>query len=255
MIIMVKRRYSQGKRIARIIHLLVTQGSKSFPELQKKFPMFSDATLQRDIKLLKETGLIIHKKESRLVDGIHTRKVLIFFKDDRDIVGKTEKAMEKLKRRYSQVTLELIASYAGLLPENIQEAAYTSAAKLDLPIGKKESFRLRMRGFGQAYGPKAEFTAIPQTALTSKPIKFDASSSQPGWNGTREMPITEYRWNFGDDNKTTTSTPKAHHSFSSSRIYHVALTVYAPGATPETGLTTNKVTVLRLKKGHRHNTA
>jgi len=252
---MVKRRYSHGERIARIIHLLVTEGSKSFPELQKKFTMFSNATLQRDIKLLKETGLIIDKKESRPVDGIRTRKVFIFFKDDRDIVGKTEKAMKKLKPRYRQVTLELIASHAGLPPESIQEVAYTLAPNLDLPIGKEESFRTRMRGFGQAYGPKAEFAAIPQTALTSKSIKFDASRSRPGWNGTREMPITEYRWNFGDDNKTTTSTPKAHHSFSSSRIHHVALTVYAPGATPETDLTTNKVTVLRLKKGHRHNTA
>jgi hypothetical protein len=178
--------------------------------------MFSDATLQRDMKLLKETGLIIDKKESRLVDGIHTRKVFIFFKDDKDIVGKTKKAMEKLKRRYGQVTLELIASYAGLLSENIQEAAYTLAAKLDLPIGKEESFRVRMRGFGQAFGPKAEFAAIPQTVLTSKSIKFDASGSRPGWNGTRDMPITGYRWDFGDDNKTTTSTPKAYHSFNSS---------------------------------------
>lgn len=217
--------------------------------------MFSDATLQRDIKLLKETGLIIHKKESRLVDGICTRKVFIFFKDDRDVVGKTERAMEKLKRRYGQVTLELIASHAGLLPEDIQEAAYTLAAKLDLPIGKKESFRFRTRGFGQAYGPKAEFVAVPQTALAGRSIEFDASGSRPGWNGIQEMPITEYRWDFGDDNKTTTSTPKAYHNFNSPRNYYVTLTVYALGATPETSSTKRKVTVLPLKKEHRHNTA
>jgi len=108
---------------------------------------------------------------------------------------------------------------------------------------------------GHAYGPKAEFVAIPQTALTGKSIRFDASGSRPGWNGTREVSITEYRWYFGDKKKKTTSTPTVPHDFSSPGSYYVTLTVYAPGATPETDSTPHKVTVLPLKKGHRHNTA
>jgi len=101
----------------------------------------------------------------------------------------------------------------------------------------------------QPYGPEAEFTAIPDTALVGKSVKFDASSSLPGWNGTHEMPITEYRWDFGDGNETTTSTPIVYHSFSGPRIYYVTLTVYAPGATPKTDLTTRKVTVTAIPVG------
>jgi len=70
----------------------------------------------------------------------------------------------------------------------------------------------------QPHGSEAEFEAIPDTALTGEPIKFDASASLPGWNGTHEMPIAEYRWDFGDGNQTTTSTPTVYHSFSSSGI-------------------------------------
>jgi len=93
--------------------------------------------------LLKETGLIKEKKESRIINGISTRKVFIFFKDDKDIIGRTKRAMENLKQTYSQVTLDLIASRVGLPPDKIQEAAYTLAAELNLPIGKKESLRAK----------------------------------------------------------------------------------------------------------------
>jgi len=63
------------------------------------------------------------------------------------------------------------------------------------------------------------------------------------------MPIVEYRWDFGDGNKTTTSTPIVYHSFSSPGIYYVTLTVYAPGATPETDSTPHKVTVITTPVG------
>lgn len=95
----------------------------------------------------------------------------------------------------------------------------------------------------QPYGPKAEFTAIPDTALTGESIEFYASTSLPGWNGTHEMPITEYRWDFDDGNKTTTFTPIVYHSFEGAGNYYVTLTVYAPGATPETDSAAHKVNV------------
>jgi parallel beta-helix repeat protein len=101
----------------------------------------------------------------------------------------------------------------------------------------------------QPHGPEAEFEAIPDTALTGESIKFDASASSLGWNGTHEMPITEYRWDFDDGNKTTTFTPIVYHSFQSPGIYYVTLTVYAPGATPETDSTTHKVTITAIPVG------
>lgn len=99
------------------------------------------------------------------------------------------------------------------------------------------------------HGPKAEFTVIPDTALVGKIVKFNASRSLPGWNGTHQMPITEYRWDFGDGNKTTTPTPIVYHSFSTSGIYYVTLTVYAPRAVPETDTVTHKVTVVLILVG------
>ena len=101
----------------------------------------------------------------------------------------------------------------------------------------------------QPHGPEAKFEAIPDTALTGESIKFDASASLSGWNGTHTILITEYRWDFADGNQTTTSTPIVYHSFSSSGIYYVTLTVYAPGATPETDSTTKKVTITAIPVG------
>jgi parallel beta-helix repeat protein len=101
----------------------------------------------------------------------------------------------------------------------------------------------------QPYGPEAEFEAIPDTALTGEPIKFDTSTSLPGWNGTHTMPITEYRWDFADGNQTTTSTPIVYHGFSSPGIYYVTLTVYALGATPETDTISHKVTIISVPVG------
>jgi len=101
----------------------------------------------------------------------------------------------------------------------------------------------------QPHGPEAKFTATPETARVGELVKFDASSSLSGWNGTRNMPITEYRWDFGDSNRTTTSTPVIFHRFSGSGIYYVTLTVYAPGATLETDSTTCRVTVIAIPVG------
>ena len=50
---MSKEKMSQGERVARIIHLLITNGAKSYPELEKNFPMFNKTAIERDINLLK----------------------------------------------------------------------------------------------------------------------------------------------------------------------------------------------------------
>jgi hypothetical protein len=97
--------------------------------------------------------------------------------------------------------------------------------------------------------PVANFDWDPLTPNPGELVKFDASSSESGSNGTNEMPITEYRWNFADGNLTTTSAAIIHHSFSSSGFYYVTLTVYAPGAMPETNSTTKRVTVIAVPVG------
>jgi len=88
------------------------------------------------------------------------------------------------------------------------------------------------------HGPKANFTEFPVRPHINETVKFDASQSLPGWNGFDFMPITEYRWDFGDGNNATTSTPIIYHAYKQVEIYYVTLTVYAPGATPETDTTT-----------------
>ena len=95
----------------------------------------------------------------------------------------------------------------------------------------------------QAVPPVANFTWSPSMPKVGESVTFDASSSLSGWNGT------EYRWNFGDGNKTTTSTPTVYHSFGSSGIYYVTLTVYALGATPETDTISHKVTIISVPVG------
>jgi parallel beta-helix repeat protein len=101
----------------------------------------------------------------------------------------------------------------------------------------------------QPHGPEAKFTWTPLSPRTGEAIEFDASASLSGWNGTHEMPITEYRWDFGGGIKITTSTPILYYSFISPGIYYATLTVYAPGATPETDSTTHKVTVVSIPVG------
>lgn len=98
-------------------------------------------------------------------------------------------------------------------------------------------------------GPKASFTVVPETAWVGENIKFDASTSQPGWNGTHTMPITEYRWNFGDGNITVTTQPIIYHKYNAAGNYYVTLTVYAHGATPETNSTTVRISVLAVPVG------
>jgi len=113
----------------------------------------------------------------------------------------------------------------------------------------------------QPHGPEAKFTATPETAKVGELVKFGASSSLSGWNGTHNMPIIEYRWDFGDGNTTTTSTPIIYHSYKTAGNYYVTLTVYAPGATPETDTITYRVTVVSVPVGgysipmERHTTA
>lgn len=60
-------------------------------------------------------------------------------------------------------------------------------------------------------------------------VTFDASTSQPGFDGTNTCPITQYSWDFGDGSTpVTTTNPITYHTYHQAGEYTVTLTVYAP---------------------------
>jgi len=133
------------------------------------------------------------------------------------------------------------------VPENKKSGKYYGIIKAKSSDGT--AFVLANITVSLPYGPKAEFTITSETANAGESVKFDASDSLPGFNGTHTMPITEYRWDFWDGNKMITATPIAHHSFNTAGNYYVTLTVFAPGATPETDSIIHKVTVTSAPVG------
>jgi len=75
------------------------------------------------------------------------------------------------------------------------------------------------------YGPKANFTYKPSQPYSGKTTTFNASISQPGWNGTQYPNIISYKWNFGDGNITTTTNPAIPHIYNTSGIYTIKLNI------------------------------
>jgi hypothetical protein len=86
-----------------------------------------------------------------------------------------------------------------------------------------------------AYGPTASFSVpssvLPPLLPAREPVKFDASTSTPGWNGTQVMLIKEYRWDFGDSNVTSifppfsTAYPIVFHAYHDPGTFKPTLTV------------------------------
>jgi len=68
--------------------------------------------------------------------------------------------------------------------------------------------------------PTASFTYSPFPPQRNVPTTFDASASVPN-GGT----IVSYRWNFGDGNITTVTSPKITHVYKTTGIFTVTLTV------------------------------
>jgi DNA-binding transcriptional ArsR family regulator len=133
-----KDKVGQAERILRILHFLIMNGAKSYSEVGKGFPRVSQSTLERDMKLLKKTRLVVERKELKISDEKVSKKVFMFFKDDKDIVRNVDKAMENLKQDFCQVTLDQIASCSGLAPDDdMRRVAYALAPKLGLPIGRE----------------------------------------------------------------------------------------------------------------------
>jgi hypothetical protein len=106
----------------------------------------------------------------------------------------------------------------------------TSGNPISVPMNSPHAATAHYRAVS---GPKAVFTESTHYPKINQPVLFNASASLPGWNGTNK-PIVEYRWNFGDGNQTTTTTPIVYHAYKNYGTYYVTLTVYAPGTTPNT---------------------
>lgn len=124
-----RKDYAQAERIARIVKTLIEKGSKSYPELEGKFPNVSEDTIKRDVKLLKKVGLVVERKESRRVGGRRARKVFVFYKHEPSF--KIEKAVKHLKEklRLKQFPLTDVASLSGLTPRELEDAGVYEIVK------------------------------------------------------------------------------------------------------------------------------
>ncbi len=71
--------------------------------------------------------------------------------------------------------------------------------------------------------PLASFTYSPSAPKVDEQVKFNASASVPGWNGTAYVPIANYTWNFGDG--TTGTGIITTHTYTNPGTYAVTLTV------------------------------
>jgi hypothetical protein len=93
-------------------------------------------------------------------------------------------------------------------------------------------FTFEVVKFGPPRDPQAAFTESTETPVIHYPVYFDASTSQPGFDGDDVCPITEYSWNFGDGTIVNTTAPTIYHTYLLIGVYYVTLTVYAPGIPP-----------------------
>jgi PKD repeat protein len=92
---------------------------------------------------------------------------------------------------------------------------------------------------GQPHSPEAAFAATPMTVHPGEAVKFNASTSLPGWNGTDIAPITGYLWDFGDGNTTSAVDPLIVHVYPSPGEFTVTLTV-----TDSDGLNSSSSTII-----------
>jgi PKD repeat protein len=127
--------------------------------------------------------------------------------------------------------------------ENVTTHTYTSSGYYNVTLNVTDSagfwdLQPTQVQIVQPHGPTARFSVNPTTTNINVSVKFDASNSTPGSNGTSDMPITEYRWTFGDGNDTTTSTSVIYHSYIEEGLFNSTLTVYSQGATPELDIST-----------------
>ena len=92
-------------------------------------------------------------------------------------------------------------------------------------------------------GPFA-FIAAPTSGDEGSPVTFDARGSKPG-NAVPPVPITNYRWDFGDGTEVGGPGPVVSHTFSDNSTYTVRL-VITDGA-EDTADATHTITIRNVK--------
>jgi PKD repeat protein len=76
------------------------------------------------------------------------------------------------------------------------------------------------------YGPIADFTYTPSEPFATALVRFNASSSTLGWNGTGYPRIVSYIWDFGDGMPTYNgTTPVVTHQYWPEGLYNVTLKI------------------------------
>lgn len=131
------------------------------------------------------------------------------------------------------VGLATVSFRIRMLPECLGMWAVVASADIACVVAS-DSLTFEVTYSSPPHGPEAWFTENKEIIWLFEEVEFDASDSMLGWDGFHILPITEYRWDFGDGNKTVTNTTVIHHAYNESGIYYVTLVVYAPGANPET---------------------
>jgi len=99
--------------------------------------------------------------------------------------------------------------------------------------------------------PTAIFTYSPPTPSATGVTTFNATLSKPGFNGTHNVPIVSYKWDFGDGKpKETKTTPTITHVYATNGTYTVTLNVTDAG-----GLwnTTSQILTVALPYGPKAN--
>ena len=104
---------------------------------------------------------------------------------------------------------------------------------------KKGVYLLTIGGYPVNHPPIAFFTYSPLNATVNQMITFNASVSHD-----LDGSITNYEWNFGDENVTNTAEKTITHSYASAGDYTVSLTVTDDKGAKNT--TTKIITVLPL---------
>jgi len=104
--------------------------------------------------------------------------------------------------------------------------------------------------------PTANFTYRPSSPRPNMTVTFDASTSLPGFNGTHNIPIVNYTWDFGDGKIATVPNPVITHKYTTNDTYTVNLTVtcaYDPKLPTTRNSTVKTVTVSREPENGNEN--
>ena len=124
---------------------------------------------------------------------------------------------------------------------------FTASLKAGIPHGGNFTYRCAqhpgfMFGTFEFYaGPVAAFSHSPQTPLVAKKVTFDGSASWP----TTGARITNYRWDFGDSNITSSGgSASITHVYAANKTYAVTLNITDNWSPPQTARATGNVTVL-----------